>query len=265
MRRSSTCALVAALLLGGCGTTDTPVAPTDQASAAGLHGGQSGHHRRFHNLEVQLLPPCDTVTVPPDTIPTDTIPTDTIPTDTTGIPTLRSYLGAALHAMGGSDHGSNGSRDSRHRHHRSHKACIDDRGHDGDGRHGFRWLDTWARWFGDGPFGVIKIPVPADGDTTVSLRTKLRNLAPNTGYLVQWAADTIPNRACSDTSWVTVSPIAGLQVITVDSNGNARQTLTENVPAIPAAFTVEVHFRVVDSATKGVTLVSRCHSFTSGP
>jgi hypothetical protein len=266
MRQSSTCALVAVLLLGACGTTDTnPSAPTDLATAAGGHGGHDGHGRRFHQLDILLLPPCDTTpvdTIPVDTIPTDTIPTDTIPTDTTGTPGDTSG-GSTIRFLGGS-HGGNGDSHHENRHHRRHRsprACFGDNASD---RHGSHWFDGWRRWFNNhSTFGLIKVGVPADSDTTVSLRTKLHLVTPNTAYLVQYAADTIPDHACTDSSWVTVGPGAVLESILSDSNGNARQTLTEEIPALPPSFSIDVRFRVVDSATTGVALVSRCHRFTT--
>lgn len=290
MRQSSTCAIVAVLLLGACGTTDNPSAPTDQA--LGRQGGHDGHHhRRFHQLDVLLLPPCDTIavdtiptdtiptdTIPTDTIPTDTIPTDTIPTDTipgdsSGGGTIRTLGGSDIRLLGGSHHNGNGNGDShnnhhnnRHNdnrhHHRAPRACFGDNNGHGHGSH---WFDQWRRWFSSrSTFGLIKIEVPADSDTTVALRTKLHRVTPNTVFLVQYAVDTIPDRACTDSSWVTVGPGAALESILSDSNGNARQTLTEDIPALPPSFSLDVRFRVVDSATTGVALVSRCNHFATG-
>ncbi|HEY7684181.1 MAG TPA: hypothetical protein VH879_16170 [Gemmatimonadales bacterium] len=117
----------------------------------------------------------------------------------------------------------------------------------------------WAAFF-----PLLRIERPEATDATVSGDVKLRHLTPFAHYLLQWASDEAPDHACTGTTWVTVGPGVVLEAIPVDADGNGRQTLTEDIPTIPPGTVVDIQFRVIDSTTAAIALVSRCRQFRSG-
>src|SRR5437660_3918851 len=56
---------------------------------------------------------------------------------------------------------------------------------------------------GDG-FGLVKFRQPNDADKIVYLDTWVRDLAPNTSYLLQRAVDTNVDDDCTSTGWLTL-------------------------------------------------------------
>lgn len=114
---------------------------------------------------------------------------------------------------------------------------------------------------GDG-FGLVKFRQPNDGDRIVYLDTWVRDLAPNTAYLLQRAVDTNVDDDCTGTAWLTLGKGSIPQAIVTDSRGTGREALFRNLGAFQPGTTFDIHFRVIDATTSAVVLTSACYQFT---
>jgi hypothetical protein len=98
---------------------------------------------------------------------------------------------------------------------------------------------------GDG-FGLVRFRQLNDADKIVYLDTWVRDLTPNTSYLLQRAVDTNVNDDCTST----------------DASGTGREQLFRNLAALPVGSRFDIHFRVIDAATRAVVLTSDCYQYT---
>ncbi len=114
---------------------------------------------------------------------------------------------------------------------------------------------------GDG-FGLVKFRQPNDADKIVYLDTWVRDLAPNTSYLLQRAVDTNVDDDCTSTGWLTLGKGLQPQAITTDETGTGREQLFRNLAAFPVGSRFDIHFRVIAAATGAVVLTSECYQFT---
>src|SRR5690349_17108678 len=110
-------------------------------------------------------------------------------------------------------------------------------------------------------FGLIKFRQPNDNDFVVNLDVWLRDLAPNTSYLLQRAVDTNVDDNCTSTAWLTLGKGLQPQSIVTDANGTGREKLFRILPPSPGS-EFDIHFRVIDEATSAVVLTSKCYQFT---
>src|SRR6478672_5149049 len=106
---------------------------------------------------------------------------------------------------------------------------------------------------GDG-FGLVKFRQPNDDALVIELDTKVRDLEPNTAYVLQRAADTNLDGICSSTSWLTLGKGLVPQSITTDDRGNGEENLSRNVAALGVGATFDIAFRLVNVATSAVVL-----------
>lgn len=114
---------------------------------------------------------------------------------------------------------------------------------------------------GDG-FGLVKFRQPNDQFATINLDTWVRDLEPNTSYLLQRAVDTNIDGDCTSTGWLTLGRGATPQSIDTDDRGTGRAELFRSVAAFPVGTTFDIHFRVIKAATSAVVLSSECYEFT---
>ena len=114
---------------------------------------------------------------------------------------------------------------------------------------------------GDG-FGHVKFRQPNDDQEIIYLDTWVRDLAPNTSYLLQRAVDTNVNGECTSTSWLTLGKGAVPQSIVTDETGTGRESLFRSVAAVPPGSRFDIHFRVINATTSAVVLESGCYEFT---
>ncbi|MDP9200527.1 MAG: hypothetical protein M3P26_01155 [Gemmatimonadota bacterium] len=117
---------------------------------------------------------------------------------------------------------------------------------------------------GDG-FGHVKFRQPGnDAAQIVYLDVWVRDLAPNTEYLLQRAVDTNLDGSCTSTTWLTLGKGAALppQSITTDDKGTGREDLFRILTS-PHGTTFDIYFRVVrkDNPTVAV-LTSECYQFS---
>ncbi len=111
-------------------------------------------------------------------------------------------------------------------------------------------------------FGLVKFRQPNDGDFIIYLDVWLRDLAPNTTYLLQRAVDPIVDDNCTSTAWLTLGKGLQPQSITTDETGTGREELFRSVAAFPPGSEFDIHFRVIEEATSAVVLTSPCYQFT---
>ncbi len=111
-------------------------------------------------------------------------------------------------------------------------------------------------------FGLVKFRQPNDGTFIIYLDVWVRDLLPNTSYLLQRAVDPIVDDNCTSTAWLTLGKGLQPQSITTDETGTGREHLFRNVAAFPAGSEFDIHFRVIEETTSEVVLTSPCYQFT---
>ena len=114
---------------------------------------------------------------------------------------------------------------------------------------------------GDG-FGHVTFRQPNDDEAIIYLDTWVRDLAPNTTYLLQRATDTTVDGNCTSSGWLTLGKGAVAQSILTDDTGTGREALFRNVSAVPVGSRFDIHFRVINATTSAVVLESGCYEFT---
>jgi hypothetical protein len=114
---------------------------------------------------------------------------------------------------------------------------------------------------GDG-FGLVKFRQPNDDALIVHLETWVRNLTPNTSYLLQRAVDIVVDDNCTSTAWLTLGKGLQPQSITTDANGTGRENLFRSVAAFPVGSEFDIRFRVIQEQSSAVVLTSECYQFT---
>jgi len=111
-------------------------------------------------------------------------------------------------------------------------------------------------------FGLVKFRQPNDDVLVVHLDTWVRDLAPNTSYLLQRAVDVNVDDNCTGTTWLTLGKGLQPQSITTDATGAGREELFRSVAAFPVGSEFDIHFRVIEEQTSAVVLTSTCYQFT---
>lgn len=110
-------------------------------------------------------------------------------------------------------------------------------------------------------FGHVKFRQPKDADLIVYLDTWVRDLEPNTRYLLQRAVDPIVDDNCTSTAWLTLGRGSVPQAITTDAKGTGRAQLFRTLSAGSVGSAFDIHFRVINEATSAVVLTSECYQF----
>lgn len=111
-------------------------------------------------------------------------------------------------------------------------------------------------------FGLVRFRQPNDDTRIVYLDVWVRDVAPNTSYLLQRAVDTNVDDNCTSTVWLTLGKGPVPQSITTDETGSGREELFRSVAAFPVGSEFDIHFRVIEEATSNVVLTSACYQFT---
>jgi hypothetical protein len=114
---------------------------------------------------------------------------------------------------------------------------------------------------GDG-FGLVRFRQPNDDVRVVDLDVWVRDLAPNTSYLLQRAADANLDGECTSTAWLTLGKGSQPQSITTDATGTGREDLFRNLAAFPVGSMFDIQFRVIEEGSGAVVLTSQCYQFT---
>ena len=106
-------------------------------------------------------------------------------------------------------------------------------------------------------FGLVKFRQPNDDQKIVYLDTWVRDLAPNTQYLLQRAVDLTVDDDCTSTAWLTLGRGLQAQSILTDAVGTGRGGSCSVIsPQFTAGSQFDIHFRVMDAGTQAVVLES---------
>ena len=111
-------------------------------------------------------------------------------------------------------------------------------------------------------FGLVRFRQPNDDARIVYLDVWVRDLAPNTSYLLQRAADANVDDNCTSTGWLTLGKGSQPQSITTDATGTGREELFRNLAAFPVGSMFDIQFRVIEEGSGAVVLTSQCYQFT---
>ena len=111
-------------------------------------------------------------------------------------------------------------------------------------------------------FGLVKFRQKNDDKLVVDLDVWVRDLEPNTSYLLQRAVDTNLDGNCSSTSWLTLGNGLDPQTIDTDDKGAGKAYLWRSVAAFPVGATFDIHFRVLKASDLTEVLSSDCYEFT---
>jgi hypothetical protein len=114
----------------------------------------------------------------------------------------------------------------------------------------------------NGGFGHVQFRQPNDDLLVINLGTWVRNLLPNTAYLLQRAVDTNLDGLCTSSSWLTLGKGPTPQAIVTNDAGTGSEDLWRSVAAFPVGSTFDIHFRVIQESTSAVVLASDCYQFT---
>lgn len=113
----------------------------------------------------------------------------------------------------------------------------------------------------DRGFGLVKFRQPNDDEKIIYLDTWVRDLEPNTSYVLQRAVDTDLDGVCPSTAWLTLGEGLTPQTLTTDDRGTAREPLWRSVAALPVGAGFDIQFQVVEVATGTVVLTSKCYRY----
>jgi hypothetical protein len=114
----------------------------------------------------------------------------------------------------------------------------------------------------DSGFGHVRFRQPNDGTKIVYLDAWIRDLAPNHGYYLQRAVDTVVDDTCTGTNWLTLGQGTVAEAISTDEKGVGQAALFRDLAAVPLDMTFDIHFRVIDVVSSAVVLESGCYQFT---
>jgi hypothetical protein len=114
-------------------------------------------------------------------------------------------------------------------------------------------------------FGVVLLRQPHDTEKVVFLDVWTLGLAPNHSYSLQRATDSIVDDDCQGTNWLTLGRGLEPQAIETNELGFGRAHLFRDLATVPDGTQFDIQFRVIDSVTQDVVLVSSCHQFTVSP
>lgn len=111
-------------------------------------------------------------------------------------------------------------------------------------------------------FGLVRFRQPNDDARIVYLDTWVRDLAPNTSYLLQRAVDANVDGDCTSAAWLTLGKGSQPQAITTDETGAGREELFRDLGAFAPGSAFDIHFQVVEEGSGAVVLTSNCYQFT---
>jgi hypothetical protein len=114
-------------------------------------------------------------------------------------------------------------------------------------------------------FAVVLFRQPHDAEKVAFLDVWTLGLAPNHSYSLQRATDSIVDDDCQGTNWLTLGRGLEPQAIETNELGFGRAHLFRDLAAVPDGTRFDIQFRVIDSVTQDIVLVSSCHQYTVSP
>ena len=110
--------------------------------------------------------------------------------------------------------------------------------------------------------GVVLFRQPHDAEKVVFLDVWTLGLTPNHSYSLQRATDSTVDDNCQGTNWLTLGRGPEPQAIKTNERGFGRAHLFRDLGMFPDGTRFDIQFRVIDSVTQDIVLVSSCHQFT---
>jgi hypothetical protein len=118
-----------------------------------------------------------------------------------------------------------------------------------------------AKLTGDG-FGLVTFRQQKDpAANVIALGVWVRDLLPDTSYILQRATDTTLDGVCTGTNWLTLGKGLTPASIETDGTGTGRAELSRDLSAFAPGSAFDIHFRVIQNATAHVALETGCHRF----
>ena len=125
-------------------------------------------------------------------------------------------------------------------------------------------LEAILRPVGEGAgFGHVKFRQPKDNLEWIYLDVWVRDLAPNSTYLLQRAVDTQLDGVCTGAGWLTLGKdnVTPGPIVT-DATGTGTAALSRNVGAVAKPGDgFDIHFRVIQQSNSAAVLESDCYRF----
>src|SRR3954454_3183387 len=113
--------------------------------------------------------------------------------------------------------------------------------------------------------GAVFFRQPHDAEKVAFLDVWTVGLAPNHSYALQRATDSVVDDDCQGTNWLTLGRGLEPEAIETNERGFGRAHLFRDLTTVPDGTRFDIQFRVIDSATQDVVLVSSCHQYTVSP
>lgn len=112
-------------------------------------------------------------------------------------------------------------------------------------------------------FGHIKFRQDVDPSKIIVLETWIRDLSPNTTYILQRAVDPINvvDGNCTSSNWLTLGKGLTPQSILTDAKGTGKEELWRDISGIPSGSKFDIHFRVLNATTMEEVLSSDCYLY----
>ena len=119
--------------------------------------------------------------------------------------------------------------------------------------HGFGW-------------GRVLFRQPEDGEAKILFITWLRELKPNTTYLLQQAIDPVMDGVCTGgttnpAEWLTIGVGRKPVAITTNGLGSFHAPLSRTLSRRLVGTTLDIHLRLIEEATQAVAQKSGCFQF----
>jgi hypothetical protein len=104
-------------------------------------------------------------------------------------------------------------------------------------------------------FGLVRFRQPNDDEYRVYLDLWVRDLEPNTTYVLERAVDGTLDGVCTSTAWLN------LGTVTTDATGQGRAALSRLLPASLAGQPFDIHFHVIKATDSSQALNSACYRY----
>ena len=117
---------------------------------------------------------------------------------------------------------------------------------------------------GQDGFGLVTFRQPNDAEQIAYLDVWVRDLAPNSHYMLQRAMDTVADGNCTSTDWVDLGSVHHPTPINTDDRGTGRVAMQFDLSAFPVGTTFDIQFQLVNlfGGDNFLTMTSGCYQFT---
>jgi hypothetical protein len=104
-------------------------------------------------------------------------------------------------------------------------------------------------------FGLVKFRQPNDQEFRVYLDTWVRDLEPNTTYVLERAVDQVLDGVCTSTAWLN------LGTVLTDDKGGGSAALSRLLPATLDGQHFDIYFHMIKQSDASEVLTSDCYRY----